>query len=55
MRVDLLVTAAEVKAWSKKPFKLAEIVLMQVARNGMVKDFTDFFGQMLRLQTGLKM
>ena len=48
-QTDPTITIEEVKTLGKTPFKLAEIVIIQVNRNGIVKEFTAFFGQILRL------
>jgi hypothetical protein len=49
------ITAKEVKTLGKNPFQLAKVVMKQVAQNGLIKDFTDFFGQILPLiQTSQK-
>jgi len=45
------ITVAEVKLLGKNPFNLAKVVMRQVAQNGIIKDFTDFFGQILPLFT----
>jgi hypothetical protein len=39
------ITVEEVKALARKPTALIPPVIKQVTQNGMVKDFTDFFGQ----------
>lgn len=44
---SLAVTAAWVKKHAKTPFELVSIVLKQVNKNQMIKDFSDFFVQML--------
>jgi hypothetical protein len=44
-QTDPNITIQEVKALAKKPTALIAPVMKQVQQNGMVKDFTDFFGQ----------
>jgi hypothetical protein len=40
-------TLSQVKELGKTPFALAHIVIAQMARNNMLKDFADFFAQLL--------
>lgn len=42
------ITVEEVKKLAKTPFPLANAVFMQVKQNGMIKDFSDFFGLMTK-------
>jgi hypothetical protein len=44
---DPTVTVEWVKDAGKTPFKLAEIVLLQMMHNNTIKDFADFFERML--------
>lgn len=44
---DPTITVDDVKALGKKPTVLASAVLQQITQNGMIKDFSDFFAQVL--------
>jgi hypothetical protein len=44
---DPTITMATMKELAKTPFNLAHIVIAQIARNNMLKDFSDFFQQLL--------
>lgn len=44
---DPTMTIAQVKELGKTPLKLAEVVVAQMVHNNMIKDFADFFGQIL--------
>jgi hypothetical protein len=48
------ITVEEVKAAAKNPFTLATIVMQQVAKNGMIRDFASFFAQMTPLLRRLR-
>src|SRR5581483_962643 len=41
------ITVDDVKKLGKTPFNLAKVVMAQVQRNNIIKDFTDFFVQAL--------
>lgn len=43
------ITVEQIKEGGKNPFVLASIVIRQVAKNQMIKDFADFFAQMTPL------
>lgn len=43
------ITTSEIKASAKTPFALAAIVLQQVSRNEIIKDFASFFAQVTPL------
>lgn len=43
------ITVTEVKALARNPMKMTEVVLKQIVRNNMIKDFTSFFHQILAL------
>lgn len=43
------ITVQQVKEWGRTPFNLASIVLKQVAKNHMIKDFADFFARIAPL------
>jgi hypothetical protein len=45
---DKAITVEDIKLLAKTPFQLAEIVVMQIERNRMIKDFADFFPRILR-------
>jgi len=47
------VTLGFVKENHKSPFNLATIVMKQIIRNGIIKDFTDFFEQAAPLLANL--
>ena len=46
---DPTITLEQVKAMGKTPFKLAEIVMLQMVHNNTIRDFADFFAQILPL------
>jgi hypothetical protein len=48
-QTDPSITVEEVKRLGKNPLVLAAVVLKQVEHNEMIKDFADFFGQILPL------
>jgi hypothetical protein len=48
-QTDPTITVDEVMELGKTPFKLANIVLIQVQQNQMIKEITDFFGTILAL------
>lgn len=48
-QTDPDITVADVKRLAKKPLPLADVVLKQIVQNGMIKDFKDFFGQMISM------
>jgi len=43
------ITVEEIKKLGRNPFVLAKIVILQVSQNGIIRDFTDFFAQILPL------
>jgi hypothetical protein len=45
------ITIEEVKALCPTPFKMAELVLLQVKHNEMIKDFGSFFPQLTEMMT----
>lgn len=47
-QTDKDVTEAEVKRLAGRPTVLANAVMLQMHQNGIIKDFTDFFGQMVK-------
>jgi hypothetical protein len=47
-QTDPNITEEEVKNLAKRPTVLANAVMLQMAQNGIIKDFTDFFGQMVK-------
>jgi len=54
-QTDPSITAKEVKERGKNPFTLARIVMRQMARNHIIKDFADFFVQIAPMAlSGLK-
>jgi hypothetical protein len=51
-QTDPDITVEEIKKLVGRPTLLATIVMRQMAQNGIIQDFTDFFGQMVKtLQT----
>lgn len=46
---DPTMTIEQVKEMGKTPFKLAEIVMLQMVHNNTIKDFADFFARILPL------
>ena len=42
-------TLSECKSICKTPFKMLELVLMQITKNNIIEDFTSFFPQLARL------
>jgi hypothetical protein len=46
---DPNMTVEQVKNLGKTPFKLAEIVMLQLVHNNTIKDFADFFARILPL------
>lgn len=46
-QTDPTITVDEVKTLAKTPFKLAQVVLKQIVRNNIIKDFSDFFEQVI--------
>lgn len=47
-QTDPSITEDEVKKLAKRPVVLANAVIKQMQQNGIIKDFTDFFGQMVQ-------
>jgi len=43
------ITIDECKQLCKTPFKMLEVVLMQISKNNIIEDFTSFFPQLARL------
>jgi len=43
------ITVEEIKVLAGTPFALADVVLKQVAKNRMIRDFADFFGRIAPL------
>lgn len=51
-QTDPDITVEDIKKLAGRPTLLATIVMRQMAQNGIIQDFTDFFGQMVKtLQT----
>jgi hypothetical protein len=48
-QTDLKVTMKQIKQPGNTPFTLAEIVMKQIVKNNMIKEFTSFFGQIAPL------
>lgn len=46
---DPKITVEEVKTLAKTPMKMVEIIMLQIKRNNIIKDFADFFQQILPL------
>jgi hypothetical protein len=46
-QTDPNITEDDIKALAGRPTVLANIVMLQMGHNGIIKDFTDFFGQMV--------
>jgi hypothetical protein len=46
-QTDPDITIAEVKRLAKKPTVLAVAVMKQIKQNGIIRDFSDFFGQVV--------
>lgn len=48
-QTDAKITTADIKTLARSPFALATIVLKQVSKNEVLKDFTSFFAQVTPL------
>jgi hypothetical protein len=46
---DPEIAVDEIKLLAKTPFKLADVILLQMERNNILKDFADFFARILPL------
>lgn len=51
-QTDPDITVDEIKRLAGRPTVLANIVMQQMIQNGIIQDFTDFFGQMVRTLRG---
>lgn len=51
-QTDPTITSEEIKKLAKTPFKLCEIVLLQIEKNKIIGDFASFFQQMMPLLKG---
>ena len=47
-QTDPSITEEDVKKLAGRPTALANVVMQQMAQNGIIQDFTDFFGQMVK-------
>lgn len=53
-QTDPNITVEDVKLLAKKPMPLAEVVVKQIVRNGMIRDFTAFFQQAVAMMKSFR-